>query len=29
MGVVGIGKPHILKEADAVIAGLYQLLTLA
>ena len=25
MGVVGIGKPSILKEADAVIAGLYQL----
>lgn len=29
MGIVGIGKPSALKEADAVIGGLYQLLILA
>lgn len=29
MGVVGIGKPSVLKDADAVIGGLYQLLILA
>lgn len=29
MGVVGVGKPSVLKEADAVIGGLYQLLILA
>ena len=28
MGVVGIGKAAVLKEADAVIAGIYQLLIL-
>jgi beta-phosphoglucomutase len=28
MGVVGIGKTSVLKEADAVIAGIYQLLIL-
>ena len=29
MGVVGIGKPAVLKEADAVIGGLCELLVLA
>ena len=29
MGAVGIGRPAALKEADAVIAGLYQLMILA
>ena len=29
MGTVGIGKPSVLKDADAVIDGLYQLLVLA
>jgi beta-phosphoglucomutase len=29
MGVVGIGKPAILKDADAVVSGLHQLLTLS
>jgi beta-phosphoglucomutase len=28
MGAVGIGKPGQLKDADAVVAGLHQLLTL-
>jgi beta-phosphoglucomutase len=28
MGVVGVGRPSILKDADAVIGGLYQLLLL-